>query len=139
MKGGRVSALLLPHSRGCLKRPMALPVVCSMSLRHRANCTNALQVPFSVAFPEMSPVMDTLVWIVDSIFFLDILVVASTPIHVHGDQCNDRKIIAKRYLKLHFWIDLLASIPFNRQGDEVTLSFGMHSGISEFVPCGSNI
>jgi hyperpolarization activated cyclic nucleotide-gated potassium channel 2 len=72
------------------------------------------QIPFTVAFPEKSKWMDILVWIVDSIFFIDLIVVASTPVYILGVQCNDRWIIAKEYLKLYFWIDLIACMPFNR-------------------------
>lgn len=76
-----------------------------------------MQVPFSVAFPPPEgSLMDYLVLVVDFIFFVDIFVVLSTPILIHGDECTSRKGIARNYAKLHLWIDLVACIPFSRCG-----------------------
>lgn len=57
---------------------------------------------------------DVVVWIVDMLFFADIFVNLSSPIYIHGQQITDRVTIAKNYLKLEFWIDILASVPFDR-------------------------
>ena len=34
--------------------------------------------------------------------------------HPQADLVTDRKKIAKNYLKLWFWIDLVASVPFDK-------------------------
>jgi hypothetical protein len=71
-------------------------------------------MPFSVAFPVQSQALDIIIWVVDFMFFLDILVTFSTPVHIHGEEVTSRWIIATQYLKLHFWIDLIACIPLDR-------------------------
>ena len=67
-----------------------------------------------------SPLLNGIVWVVDSLFLVDILVTFSTPIPVHGIEVTDRWIIAKHYLKLNFWIDLMACIPLDRYCDAVS-------------------
>jgi len=54
-------------------------------------------------------------WIFDSIFFIDIIVNFRTSFTntMTGDEVTDFKLIAKNYLKLRFWIDVLATIPFD--------------------------
>eukprot|EP00873_Tetraselmis_striata_P021207 jgi/Tetstr1/441471/TSEL_003114.t1 len=75
---------------------------------------NLFQVPFTVAFEGEDGWKDVVVWIVDMLFFADIFVNLSSPIYIHGQQITDRVTIAKNYLKLEFWIDILASVPFDR-------------------------
>jgi hypothetical protein len=52
---------------------------------------------------------------IDLFFFIDIVVnFRTTFIHSRtGDEESDPKLIAKNYLKGRFWIDLLASLPFD--------------------------
>ncbi len=53
--------------------------------------------------------------LIDFIFFIDIIInFRTTFIHPRtGDEESKPKVIAKNYLKGRFWIDLLASIPFD--------------------------
>ena len=53
--------------------------------------------------------------IIDICFFIDILVTFNTAVPVSQVKLiDDRKMIAKMYLKKWFWIDLIVTIPFNR-------------------------
>ena len=57
---------------------------------------------------------------IDSIFFMDILIVFRTTfINEKGDEITDNFEIAKNYLKSTFIIDFLATIPFD---DLISLS-----------------
>ena len=60
-------------------------------------------------------------WFIDIFFLLDILINFRTSVvnTKTGEDIYDAKIIAMRYLKGKFWIDLLASIPF----DLITLMY----------------
>ena len=79
---------------------------------------NCIITPVNVAFnPD---VMQTVYFIIlntiiDIVFFTDILVNFRTTYinEKSGDEIMDFKKIAIKYLKGRFWIDLLASIPFD--------------------------
>lgn len=79
---------------------------------------NLFQVPYSVAFA--SDIVDGVVnevmnWIIDLLFMLDVVINFRTTIvnEKTGEDIIDDKIIAMRYLKGKFWVDILASIPFD--------------------------
>lgn len=79
---------------------------------------NCFQIPYNVAF---SDVQDTNIFLdifnnlIDFFFMLDIFVNFRTSF-VHeatGIEILDNKMIAIKYLKGRFWIDLLASLPLD--------------------------
>jgi hypothetical protein len=53
--------------------------------------------------------------VIDAIFAIDILINFRTTYFNPrtGDEVSDPKLIAKAYLQGRFWIDLLATIPFD--------------------------
>jgi hypothetical protein len=55
-------------------------------------------------------------WIIDFFFFLDILVNFRTTFidQKTGDEVFNGKKIARNYIKSRFWIDFLATIPFDK-------------------------
>jgi len=64
---------------------------------------------------EESDFSITLDYVVDLLFLLDILVVFNTAYYDEDvDLVDDRKQIAKNYLKGWFTVDLLAIIPFDK-------------------------
>lgn len=78
---------------------------------------NCITIPFKVAFKP--PSMDTKEFrssnsIIDCVFLLDILVSFRTAtISIEGKEITTPREIASHYLKGQFWIDLLATIPFD--------------------------
>ena len=79
---------------------------------------NCFSIPFSVAFqnaysePLLLEIFNSLI---DFIFVAD-LIVAFRVTYQHprtGDEVFDGKLIARRYLKGRFAIDLLASLPLD--------------------------
>ena len=53
--------------------------------------------------------------IIDICFFIDILVTFNTAVPISQVKMEeDRKEIARMYLKKWFWIDLLVTVPFDR-------------------------
>lgn len=47
-------------------------------------------------------------------YFIDIIVNFNTGFYEKNDLVIDRKLIALRYFKVWFWIDLVATIPFEQ-------------------------
>jgi CRP-like cAMP-binding protein len=85
---------------------------------------NLFYVPYSVAFESNignEIITDIMNWFIDVFFILDILINFRTTIinEKTGEDIKDQKKIAIKYLKNKFWIDLLASLPF----DSITLIF----------------
>lgn len=80
---------------------------------------NATTIPLGIAF-EIKELESALATIVDSfvdlVFFIDIFLnLRTTYIETtSGEEIRDPKMIAKHYLKTWFFIDLLATIPFNK-------------------------
>ena len=75
------------------------------------------QVAFAIPTPEGEPPSFFDVWdiIVDSLFWCDIILSFNTAYHdATQTLVVSRKLIAKGYLKLWFWIDLLAAIPIDK-------------------------
>ena len=78
---------------------------------------NCLYIPFEVAFkPEKTPVIAISDRIIDVLFFVDIVVNFMTS-YVHPrtqlDVTEPKRIIKNYIVGGRFWIDLLASIPFD--------------------------
>ncbi|CAI2368538.1 unnamed protein product [Moneuplotes crassus] len=79
---------------------------------------NCFSVPYNVAFDSTvfpGILSDILNWFIDIFFMLDILMNFRTTINDDetGGEISDPFKIAFNYLKGKFWIDLLASIPFD--------------------------
>ena len=78
---------------------------------------SCLTIPFYLAiyFNEEEKVSSTFInIIVDSAFFIDILVTFNTAIPISQVKIEeDRKKIARMYLKKWFWIDLLVTLPYD--------------------------
>lgn len=87
---------------------------------------NSFSIPIEIAFqPDIAESPFYLIFnsIIDFIFLLDILVTFRTTfISSSGDEISEPKQIAKEYLKRRFWMDLLATLPFDQ----------MHGGREEF-------
>ena len=79
---------------------------------------NSFSIPIEIAFQPS--IADSWFYfgfnsIIDFIFFLDILVTFRTT-YINpssGDEISEPKEIAKQYLKSRFWLDLLATLPFD--------------------------
>lgn len=76
---------------------------------------NCFSIPFKVAFEpeEMNKnyfsVMNSFI---DLVFLIDILVnFRTTFMDEKGEEIKDPRRIAINYLRLHFWIDLVATLP----------------------------
>ena len=82
---------------------------------------NCFMIPIQVAYDP--PFMNTILflmqnYIIDFLFFMDIVVNFRTSfIHSKtGEEIFTKKEIIKNYLKRRFWVDLLATIPFDTIG-----------------------
>ena len=78
---------------------------------------SCLTIPFYLAiyFNEEEKMASTFInAVVDSCFFIDIIVTFNTAIPISQVKIEeDRKLIAKMYLKKWFWIDLLVTLPYD--------------------------
>lgn len=79
---------------------------------------NLFQVPYSVAFETQigsGIANDIINWFIDIFFILDILINFRTTVidEKTGEDIMDANKIAMKYLKGKFFIDFLASIPFD--------------------------
>ena len=84
---------------------------------------NVFVIPLDVGFaPESFQEFwfKFLNYIVDTIFFIDILVsFRTTYINEHGAEVRDVKLISRYYLRGQFTIDLLATVPFDTLGEAI--------------------
>ena len=90
------------------------------------------QVAFGVATPEGQPPSFFDVWdiIVDALFWFDICLSFNTAFYDKQKQLVvSRKEIARGYLKLWFWIDLLAAIPIDKIVTGVLLGGGGNKAV----------
>lgn len=77
---------------------------------------NCYSIPYNVAFTtESSTIMEVFDALIDFCFLLDIIVQFRTAFinTATGDEISVPKLIAKHYLKGRFWIDFLATVPFD--------------------------
>lgn len=77
---------------------------------------NCFQVPYNVAFGSDETVGSYVInGFIDAFFILDILINFRTSyvLESSGEEIYDLKMVALKYLKGKFCIDLLASIPFD--------------------------
>lgn len=83
-------------------------------------------IPFELSFDFVLPTaMSTISYIIDSYFLIDILVSFNTEYYYKGTLVKDRRKIFFNYIRKWFWIDLVASFPFNwvipDSGDNLSL------------------
>jgi hypothetical protein len=71
-------------------------------------------IPWRLAFAGENYNWEITYYIIDSIFFVDIILTFHTTISgLYGVEIDDKKMIADNYLKGWFWIDSLSIIPFD--------------------------
>jgi hypothetical protein len=81
---------------------------------------NAVNVPIEIAFSINTPGMDALNYIMDIIFFADIVINFRTIVFDHrtNDPITDSRFIAWNYIKGgRFFMDLVSTIPIEVIGD----------------------
>ena len=64
-----------------------------------------------------SSIMDDIIFI---FYTVDIFLNFNTAVYVKGNIVFDRWVIAKAYLKVWFWIDLISTFPFYLMIEEFT-------------------
>lgn len=81
-------------------------------------------MPYFMAFPEAStPLIQGSFYFIDFLFLVDMILIFNTAFYTKsGTMVNTRKEIAKNYLKLWFWIDLVSIIPLELLLDNLTLT-----------------
>ena len=74
----------------------------------------ALTIPYFICFSDdLSYSMQVFEVLIYLAFFIDILLSFNTGYYIKGSLINKRRLIAREYLKLWFWIDLISSFPYN--------------------------
>ena len=74
---------------------------------------SAIEIPLLIAFhPEVSTPLLIFDGIVTFVFAVDIVTRFFTSIEVNGVFITDRKEVARRYMKFWFWVDMIATVPF---------------------------
>lgn len=92
---------------------------------------NCFAIPFEIAFEP--PVASEFPWMffnscIDFFFLIDIVITfRTTYINSSGDEVSDPRLIRNQYLKGKFWLDVLATIPFDyfASGSEFLALFGL--------------
>ena len=78
---------------------------------------NCFAIPFKVAYEPQSMGAAQFIVLnscVDMVFLLDMVInFRTTYLDYYGEEVTDPISIAKNYLKLSFWVDLLATIPID--------------------------
>ena len=70
-----------------------------------------LSIPFRISFEfEISEELSTAITI---IFLLDIAVTFNTAVWIKGSINYHYSVIFRQYIKLWFWLDILASFPYD--------------------------
>lgn len=77
-----------------------------------------IDVPFMVAFDVD---VDISIWdwhrvislMVDVFFMFDVILNFNTGVEINGIVSNDRRVIAKDYIKSWFWIDIVSAFPLD--------------------------
>ncbi len=72
-------------------------------------------IPLSLSFTEVqeSPELDLYSWGVTGFFCFILIQSFSIAVYIKGQLVYDRMVIAKQYFKSYFFIDLIATIPFD--------------------------
>jgi len=70
--------------------------------------------PFKAAYLPVDQEMHPLEWLVDILFYTDIFINFNTGYDSGAGIINDKKLIAKRYLRYWFWIDMLATVEWDQ-------------------------
>ena len=79
-------------------------------------CANCFMVPVEVAVDlsfDESSWYKMLNLAIDTIFILDILVNFNTSYSKELDTIYDRKLIARKYMKTRFTVDILSAVPLD--------------------------
>lgn len=78
-------------------------------------CWNVFMLPINIAFSFTNKVTDFINNFVDFCFVIDIIVVFRTTIYDEesGEEIDNWRVIADRYLKGRFAIDFLSTVPFD--------------------------
>ena len=75
---------------------------------------SAIEIPFSVAFLDTTPVLDVVDGVIDSVMVVDVFSTFFVGYVDEDDQVTfDRRAIARHYLLGWFAVDLIASLPIN--------------------------
>jgi len=90
---------------------------------------NCFQVPYNVAFDDSNNkniFQDSINGLIDLFFMIDVFINfrSSYVVDSTGEEVTNLKYIAFSYLKGRFWIDIIASVPFD------ALSYGL-TGLNE--------
>lgn len=87
----------------------------------------AVEVPLRLAlgYPVEGWLLDV-DWVITAIFAFDIVFTFNTALRQAGSLITDRRVLARRYLERWFWVDLLATVPF-----DVALGAALWPGAAE--------
>lgn len=99
----------------------------------------AILTPWELAFVEDETVGWLIVlYIIDSAFFIDIIVTFFTAYQDEKgmEMVTDKKIIAKKYLKFWFWLDLVSIIPIDKFIPQDETDSGSYGGVTRFTKMG---
>lgn len=82
-------------------------------------------IPFEISFLDgTSSSVNIIDYIIACCFLLDILITFNTGYYSKGALIENRKKIAKHYIKFWFWLDLIASFPYEIATSSVGSSVG---------------
>lgn len=99
--------------------------------------TSCMTIPFYIAvyFHENESTSSKVInAVVDICFFIDILITFNTAVPLSQIKVvENRKEIAKIYLKKWFWIDLLATIPYDQIVNLYSPEFSNYATLAKFM------
>ena len=73
-----------------------------------------VMIPFNLCFRvDENDVITTLSYIIDSFFIADMLISFNTGYYSKGNLVKARNRIARHYIRMWFWLDLVATVPIN--------------------------
>lgn len=79
-----------------------------------AACWNVFILPINIAFKVRTETTDILNLIADLCFVVDIILMFRISVlDDNGDEVFDSKLIARKYLRGRFTIDLISALPFD--------------------------
>lgn len=94
----------------------------------------ALTVPYFICFNDTyTKALILLDMIMSFIFFTDIVICFNTGFYYKGSLVMKRRAIAWEYLKMWFWIDVVASFPYNWVIEGITLDTAQNASPSIYT------
>lgn len=94
----------------------------------------ALTVPYFICFNDSyTKALSALDMVMSFIFFFDILICFNTGFYSKGSLVMKRRPIAFEYLKLWFWIDAIATFPYNWVIEGITLESSQNTSSSIYT------